>query len=71
MKRELNINESLMRVDQAAKLLAISTSHFWRLIRDGKVPRPIKLSPKISVWRSSDIQRFVNKPELLRVGGGK
>ncbi len=42
-------------------LLPISRSKFFQLVREQQIAPPIKLSPRISAWRESDIQAFLKK----------
>ena len=42
-------------------LLPISRSKFFQLVREGHFAPPIKLAPRISAWRESDIQAFIKK----------
>ena len=39
-------------------ILPISRSTFCAWVKDGKAPRPIKLSPRVTVWRLADILAF-------------
>ncbi len=43
--------------------LPCSRSHFYALIAAGKIPRPIKLGSRISVWRRSDILAYIESAE--------
>lgn len=47
-------------------LLPISRSHFYRLVGEHKLPAPIRLGPRTSAWRLSDIEAFI---ERLATGG--
>ncbi len=40
-------------------LLPISKSGFYAGIKAGKYPAPIKLSPRVSVWRVEDIMQLL------------
>ncbi|MBK6297741.1 MAG: AlpA family phage regulatory protein [Sphingomonadales bacterium] len=42
-------------------LLPISRSHFYRLIGEHKLPAPIRLGPRTSAWRLSDIEAFIER----------
>lgn len=44
-------------------LLPISRSSWWDGVRTGKYPSPIKLGPKTTVWRASDIHALLAKLE--------
>lgn len=35
--------------------LKLSRSTLWRLVADGRFPRPVKLGPRITAWRSADV----------------
>lgn len=39
----------------------MSASSWWAGVRKGIYPQPIKLGPRITAWRKSDIQAFVRK----------
>lgn len=49
----------LERQDQVLKRVPVSRSTWWRWIKEGKAPKPIKLSEKVTVWRSTDIDDFI------------
>lgn len=42
-------------------LLGVSRSGLWKMVSDGTFPPPIKLTPKISVWRASDVEAFMTE----------
>lgn len=44
-------------------LLPISRSTFYNWVAAGKIPPPIKLSDRVSVWRKSEILAFIDKME--------
>lgn len=50
-----------LRVKSVAKQLDISTSSVWRLVQGGILPKPIKLTPRTTFWRSSDIDEAIEK----------
>lgn len=56
-----NQKESLLRLHQVAELLSIGKSTVWYYVKKDILPKPIKLSEKVTVWRSSEIQAFLNK----------
>jgi predicted DNA-binding transcriptional regulator AlpA len=46
----------LLRISQIIpELLPVSRSHFWSGVKKGIYPKPFKLSPRTTVWRSEDI----------------
>lgn len=47
-------------------LIPVGRSTWWRWVRDGKAPPPIKLGPRTTAWRAEDVLAFV---ERLRSDG--
>lgn len=43
---------------QVAARLGISRPTLWRWVKDGRLPRPVKLGPAVTRWRLSDIEKF-------------
>lgn len=41
-------------------IIPVSKSTIWESVKNGSFPSPIKLSPKITVWRVSDIRSYIN-----------
>jgi len=54
----MNEQEFFLRVKDVAKMLGVKPVTVWKWAREGKLPRPTKLSPKCSVWKMSDIEKF-------------
>ena len=52
-------NNSLLRLPQVLKIIPISKSAWWQGCKDGRYPKPIKLGPRATVWRSADISALV------------
>jgi len=42
-------------------LIPVSSSAWWDGIKAGRYPKPIKLSPKVTVWRAEDIRALLSK----------
>lgn len=40
-------------------VLPISRSAWWQGIKDGKYPRPVKLGPRTTAWRSADVAKLI------------
>ena len=55
--------DKLIRVTDIMTKTALAKSTVWLWVSHGVFPQPIKLSPRVSVWRESDIQKFVENPE--------
>jgi predicted DNA-binding transcriptional regulator AlpA len=52
--------DTLLRVpDITQRLGGVSRSYWWAGVKDGKFPAGIKLSPRVTVWRASDIDALI------------
>ena len=54
--------ESFLRLPQVLELIPVCKSAWWQGCKDGRFPKPIKLGPRTSAWRASDIAALV--PQL-------
>ncbi len=52
-----------LRVSVLAPRLGISKNQIWRLVRQGKFPRPIKLSDKVTVWKADDVLAWLDSKQ--------
>ncbi|RMH33087.1 MAG: AlpA family phage regulatory protein, partial [Nitrospirae bacterium] len=43
-------------------MLGISRATWWRWVRLGKAPQPVRLSNRCTVWRLQDIREWANAP---------
>lgn len=39
--------------------IPVSKSTWWAGIKDGRFPEPVKLGPRITVWRVKDIRALI------------
>lgn len=59
MKKTLS-DIGFLRIKQIVpNLVPISRSGWWAGVKTGRFPKPIKLSPRVTVWRASDIRQFL------------
>jgi len=42
-----------------AAIIPISKSSWWKGVKEGKYPQPIKLGPRMTAWRTSDVLAFI------------
>ena len=49
-----------LREKQVLKLIPIAPSTWWQGVKDGRYPKPVKLSPKVTVWRTDDIRALID-----------
>lgn len=57
------VNDSLLRVKQVLDILPVSRSGFWAGVASGRYPKPIKLSPRVTCWRKSEILALLQRKE--------
>ena len=50
-----HINERFLRVTEVASRYGVSVPTIWRLARCGDFPKPVKLTPAITVWPLSEL----------------
>jgi prophage regulatory protein len=53
--------EPLLREPDVLRLVPISRTTLWRWVRAGTFPKPQKLGPRTSAWRTSDVRRFLSE----------
>lgn len=53
-------NRNLLRISEVSKRTTISKPHIYTLIRQGKFPKPIKLSVNSSAWLENDINTWLD-----------
>lgn len=51
----------LLRLSDVLKLMPIKRATWWKGIRDGVFPRPVKFGPRVSYWRVCDIRKVLMK----------
>lgn len=39
--------------------IPVGKSTWWAGIKDGRFPKPVKLGPRITVWRAEDIRALI------------
>lgn len=52
--------EGFVRVGTLARLLGIATVTVWRWTANGKLPKPVKLSERVTAWRAEDVRNWMN-----------
>lgn len=58
----------LIRIDQVMARLSISRSAVWEGCRTGRLPQPIKIGPRTTVWKSEEIDAFIDSLGTQDVG---
>ncbi len=53
-----------LRQSQVLIFIPISKTTLWRRVVAGTFPPPVKLSPKVTVWRAEDVRRWISEQGL-------
>jgi prophage regulatory protein len=51
---------ALLRLKQILRLSPIGASTWWEGVRRGRFPKPVKLGPKTTAWRASDVLALID-----------
>ena len=54
------MTEKLIRVPRVMELTGLAKSTIWAWVKKGKLPKPTKLSYRVSVWKESDILTYID-----------
>ncbi|MGL5290187.1 MAG: helix-turn-helix transcriptional regulator [Aeromonas sp.] len=52
--------EGFIRVGTMANMLGIAVVTVWRWSASGKLPQPVKLSERVTVWRAEEVREWMN-----------
>jgi predicted DNA-binding transcriptional regulator AlpA len=58
------VGDALLRLDAIIAPkgpLPISRSGWWAGVKSGRFPKPVRLGPRTTAWRASDIRRLVQQ----------
>jgi prophage regulatory protein len=61
------LEESLLNFHQVSELVRLSRSCIYNLIKDGKFPKPLKITKYASRWKKSEILDWIDS--LPRMDG--
>ncbi len=51
----------LLRLPQVLEIVPVSRATIWSWVKDGKFPAPFKLGTRTSVWRSDEIEAYIDR----------
>ena len=54
----------LLRLEAVISLIGMKRSWILQKVKDGKFPKPLRLSPRAVAWRQSDVMEWINAQEL-------
>ena len=50
-----------LRLPQVLTIIPISKSAWWEGCLTGRYPKPVKLGPRTTVWKATDIAAFIER----------
>ena len=57
---DLSNPDQMLRDKELGKLLGTHPVTLWRWARNGKMPRPIKISDGTARWRAGDVKKWLD-----------
>ena len=54
-------NSAYLRLPQILELIPIGRSTWWLWVSQGKAPKGVKLGPRTTAWKASEIQQLLDK----------
>lgn len=48
-----------LRLNEVLRLIPLSSSTFWRKVKSGEFPQPVKISERCTAWRVEDINDLI------------
>ena len=52
--------EGFIRVNQLSQILGVAIVTVWRWSAQGRLPKPLKLSERVTVWRVESIREWMD-----------
>ena len=53
--------DKLLRISEVIDILGVGESTFWAGVKTGRYPSSVKLGPRITRWRLSDIMNLMGE----------
>lgn len=66
---EAGKKRGFLRLPQVLEILPISKSTWWKGIREGRFPKPVKLSERTSAWLRADIDALCDQFVIKATSG--
>ena len=57
--------ERFIRMDDLSNKVGLSRSQIYKLIQNDEFPRQLKVGPRISVWKESDIDKWMSEMDPI------
>ena len=53
--------EPLLRLREVLQLIPVGKSSWWEGVKSGIYPQPVKIGPRMTAWRSTDIANLIER----------
>jgi len=50
-----------LRLPKVLEIVPVSKSTWWAGVREGRYPKPVKLSANVTAWRATDIRELIER----------
>lgn len=50
-------DQALVRISTVCNVLGLSRASVYRYVKEGRIPAPLKLSPRATRWKVGDLRR--------------
>lgn len=60
MERNVPLNDPLMTRADVLRAITIGQTKFKELVKTGRFPPPVQITPHRVAWRSSAVQKFID-----------
>lgn len=58
---KLDERDRLLRLPEVLELIPVGRSTWWLGVKKGRFPQPVKLGPRTTAWRESEILPLMEK----------
>lgn len=52
-------NFGFLRITDVLQLIPIGKSTWWAGVKEGRFPKPVKIGPRLTVWRADEIRQLI------------
>jgi predicted DNA-binding transcriptional regulator AlpA len=56
------IQDRLLRLPEVLERVPVGRSTWWKWVKNGHAPSPVKIGPRTTAWRESDLNAFITSP---------
>ena len=55
----MDSDETLLRLPAVLTRYPVGKSTWWKGVAEGRFPKPVKLGPRVTAWRKSEIDQLI------------